>query len=218
MSRMYEPKHLSTITEVSEPSHSNLSTFIGNVPISNVKIHVSDPIIHDDSYLSKHVTYLVHGEDSSGSFHVQRRYSDFQTLRNQLQNRWPGCFIPPTPPKKLYGNFSVLFIESRRTFLQMFLQQLAKITYLYTCDEFQNFIRGSADYEKSLNNLKPTIGDISIVYVSLFNDFAELEINQEINDKLVEHERFLKSSLTSLNAFKKNAKGLFTHLDSLNLQ
>ncbi|CAG9333314.1 unnamed protein product [Blepharisma stoltei] len=219
MSRFYIPNNLSTIYEASENSHSNTSTLLtGTFILNSVEIHVSNPIIQEDSPFSRHVLYLVHGEDSSGPFEVHRRYSDFQTLRTQLQLRWPGCFIPPTPPKKYLGNFSATFIESRRSFLEMFVGEISKINFLYTCEDFQNFIRGKGDYEKSIYNQKPSISDLAIVYQSIFSEFVDIGINDEMLVKMQEHENFLKANLSNLNAFKKNAKNIYLHADSLNMQ
>ncbi len=47
---------------------------------------------------------LTKGEDDEGSVDVYRRYSDFYNLRAFLLRKWPGCFIPPIPPKQASGN------------------------------------------------------------------------------------------------------------------
>ena len=44
--------------------------------------------------------YTIRGTDKDGSFEIYRRYSDFANLREVLLIRWPGCYIPPLPPKK----------------------------------------------------------------------------------------------------------------------
>ena len=51
--------------------------------------------------LGKHVTYSIKGQDRSGVFEIDRRYSDFFALREYFLHRWPGVFIPPVPPKKI---------------------------------------------------------------------------------------------------------------------
>jgi Phox homology (PX) domain protein len=43
----------------------------------------------------------VQGEDREGSFTTVRRYSEFLLIRNWMVIRWPGCVIPPIPPKKV---------------------------------------------------------------------------------------------------------------------
>ena len=44
--------------------------------------------------------FKVKGNDKEGNFEVRRRYNDFFCLRQNLIQRWPGCYIPPIPPKK----------------------------------------------------------------------------------------------------------------------
>ena len=38
-------------------------------------------------------------------FYVQKRYNDFQYLRQCLVDRYPGFFIPSIPPTKLIVSF-----------------------------------------------------------------------------------------------------------------
>lgn len=52
--------------------------------------------------MSKFVVYAVKGLDQEGSFSVLRRYSDFDKIRNSLLIRWPGCYVPPLPPKQAF--------------------------------------------------------------------------------------------------------------------
>jgi hypothetical protein len=49
---------------------------------------------------------------------VQRRYSDFNQVRVLLLNRWPGCYVPAIPSKKMVGNMDAHFIEDRRVGLE----------------------------------------------------------------------------------------------------
>jgi sorting nexin-1/2 len=59
---------------------------------------VCDPVVKDG--MSKYVLYTIKGTDKDGPFEAFRRYSDFFHLREILLQRWPGCYIPPIPPKK----------------------------------------------------------------------------------------------------------------------
>jgi hypothetical protein len=45
---------------------------------------------------------------------MDRRYSDFDWLYNELTREFPGAIIPPLPEKQTVGRFSSEFIESRR--------------------------------------------------------------------------------------------------------
>jgi hypothetical protein len=63
------------------------------------------------STLSSYTLYTIRGEDKQGTFEYDKRYSDFDHTRVLLLERWPGCFIPPLPRKKVIGNSDAIFIE-----------------------------------------------------------------------------------------------------------
>ncbi len=109
-----------------------------------------------ESGLSKYYLYSIVGEDEDGQFEVFRRYSDFYSLRQALFLRWPGVFIPAVPPKKTTGNMEQNFIEERRKFLEVFMQELARLKYLWYSSEVNVFIRSTnPDVEKVkyINNI-----------------------------------------------------------------
>jgi sorting nexin-1/2 len=62
--------------------------------------------------------------------------------------RWPGCFIPPLPIKKVIGNSDVSFVEERRRGLEIFMNSMSRLKHLWYSKEFQTFLRGSGDVEK----------------------------------------------------------------------
>ena len=47
-----------------------------------------------------YIVYTVFGEDTSGRFEIQRRFREFDLLRKVLNQRFPGMYVPPTPPKR----------------------------------------------------------------------------------------------------------------------
>jgi hypothetical protein len=48
---------------------------------------------------------LIIGEDRLGTFEIRRRFNDFHLLRDGLKKRFPGCFIPAVPEKKVLVAF-----------------------------------------------------------------------------------------------------------------
>jgi hypothetical protein len=86
-------------------------------------------------------TYLISGSDKLGAFEVRRRFNDFYVLREGLKKKWPGCYIPPVPSKKITGNKEDKFVEDRRRFLNYFCEKVAGIKYVYYSDVFQLLIR-----------------------------------------------------------------------------
>ena len=74
-------------------------------------------------------------------------------MKNALQQRWPGIYIPALPEKKLVGNNEAKFVEERRRLLERFMKELAKCDYLIHSKEFRIFAREKGDVEKILNSL-----------------------------------------------------------------
>ena len=86
------------------------------------RVTVTDPSKMGDG-LNSYVLYTVstftecpeykkrarHGEldedGSAGNFKVQRRYSDFLALYQELCHTNPGVFVPPVPEKHALGNW-----------------------------------------------------------------------------------------------------------------
>ncbi|CAG9315297.1 unnamed protein product [Blepharisma stoltei] len=208
MAYLASASDLSTIYEVNETYASMASarplpdSFIEK----SIEIIISKAVIIEENAFTRYALYTITGRDSSGPFEASRRYSDFLALRNQLLYRWPGCFVPPIPPKKILGNLTSNFIESRKSLLQRFLQRISQITFLYTSEEFQMFIRGTSDFEVIIKNLKVATRDIMIVFHSLFCEFVDAEITDEIRVKLVEYDNFLKNSLGLFVEFAKAVK------------
>jgi sorting nexin-1/2 len=50
---------------------------------------------------SGHVKYTVTGIDDEGEFTEKRRFREFHALSIVLRTRWPGCYVPAIPEKKL---------------------------------------------------------------------------------------------------------------------
>lgn len=219
MAHLATASDLSTIYEVNETYASMISARLppDSFLVNMIEISISDTKIYDENAFAKYVIYRITGKDSSGCFEANRRYKDFLTLRDQMSYRWPGCFIPSVPPKRILGNLTYDFIESRRSLLERFLLRISKINYLYTSEEFQLFIRGTADFEGIIRNLKVTPRDISIIYQSLFCDFNDKKVTDEMLHKLLEYDSFFKNSLNSILNFKKNVKMIenqFEHFKS----
>ena len=61
-----------------------------------------------------HFKYTVTGVDDEGEFNQQRRFREFNALSQILRMRWPGCYVPAIPEKKLVNNSDSEFLEDRR--------------------------------------------------------------------------------------------------------
>lgn len=84
---------------------------------------------------TKHHVYKVKGKDHFGEFELTRRYREFAMLRELLQTRFYGLYIPPMPPKKKIGAKDKNYVEVRMHFLDRFLKDIACLPYLYESAE-----------------------------------------------------------------------------------
>lgn len=167
-----------------------------------ITVNVSDPVMKDGG---KYIVYTISGSDKDGPFEVFRRYSDFDNFRSVLILRWPGCFIPPIPSKKVIGNKETKFLEDRKRFLQYFMERIAEISYLWYSEENKEFIRSNTgDFEKLITNLpKPTTDDIINKYKMTFKELEGKEINNEISVKISTFKVFLEKAATNLKKVKE---------------
>ncbi|CAG9315762.1 unnamed protein product [Blepharisma stoltei] len=135
----------------------------------NVSISIFNPTIKEG--FRKYVIYTISGLDLQGTFEAYRRYKDFIRLRTLLVQHWPGCFIPHIPPKKMLGNLQSNFIEQRRKLLELFLNKIVSISYLYHSQEFHMFIRGPNEYHKTTSEFRRiSLIQLSQTYLSVFAD------------------------------------------------
>ena len=59
-------------------------------------------------------TVCNHPAFPAGYFTVDRRYSDFVWLREELGNVYPAIIIPSLPEKAVIGNMESGFVEARK--------------------------------------------------------------------------------------------------------
>jgi len=89
-------------------------------------------------FKNKYVTYVINTPDKG--FNVERRYSDFLALRQEMTRDYPGYIIPPIPIKKLTGNTEPEFIQKRKAELQMFLDSVLKHPLIKNYELFYKFV------------------------------------------------------------------------------
>lgn len=78
---------------------------------------------------------MYHIEGSMLSDIIDRRYSDFWTLRERLLENWPCVYVPGLPPKKLVGNLDEDFIHLRTKQLNHFLKEITTFEEFDNCKE-----------------------------------------------------------------------------------
>ena len=72
-------------------------------------IFVGDPIERAGK-----IFFTVRGFDKKGSYEVERRFADFESLRKALSHRMPGLYIPKLPKSSFFGDSKdVKFLQER---------------------------------------------------------------------------------------------------------
>ena len=112
-----------------------------NETFKPVRKHAKISVRNPQKNANQVVFYTVCAYDRSGAFECQRRFSEFERLREAWRRRIPGLYLPFLPPKKIFGNTEKLHLEERAFLLEQFLLKVSKISYLSGSDEFHLFAR-----------------------------------------------------------------------------
>ena len=110
-----------------------------------LKFSVQNPV-----KIGGHVKYTVTGMDDEGEFTEVRRFREFYAVGQVLRTRWPGCYIPSIPEKKVVNQNSEAYVEERRSLLERFMKEVAKYDYIIYSKEFKIFARGKGEVDKVL--------------------------------------------------------------------
>jgi len=178
--------------------------------VSNgVTIEISDVTLKQGK-IDNFVFYNLKGTDKDGSYEVVRTAHQFHEIRAILTARWPGCYVPAIPPKRMIAKTTPNFVEQRRKQYEMFCQKLSEIPYLYYSPEFQMFLRSTssdvsvelvrfprADYVEIMSRLDANFGEILQKHVS----------SDEL-DKIDSFKQYLSETLPSFKRYKKNLKDI----------
>ena len=103
---------------------------------------------------SKHTDYKIMGKWRDEQFIIMRRYKEFYLLHKRLEERWPGFYIPPIPPKKTLGKMDGKLVSERMVLLNRFLIELADRHYFWESEEMRIFIRPETNVLSELKILR----------------------------------------------------------------
>jgi len=161
-------------------------------------------LIHGN--LTSYVIYTIKGHDKNDVFEVKRRYSDFVKIRSIMVTRWPGCYIPPIPPKKM-NNLEKQFVYERKRQLELFLQRMAEIPYLHYSEEYQIFIKSSRnDFDQEIQKYENvTYQNILERYNEHFGDISSKEVNCDTITKIADFRITLQKVLQHFTRSKEAA-------------
>lgn len=78
-------------------------TFVDDAPLEPEDPRVAKFSVENPQKSAGHIKYTVTGVDDEGEFKEQRRFREFHALSVVLRTRWPGCYVPSIPEKKVVG-------------------------------------------------------------------------------------------------------------------
>jgi len=159
---------------------------------------------------NRSVMYTIKGNDREGAFETCRTQDQFIEIRTLLVNRWPGCYIPALPPKRLLASTKPDFLEQRRKQFEMFCQNMSEIPFLHYSPEYQIFLK-STSADLSLEFIRYQRIDYMEIVSRLEAQFPyalEKEATNTDFKKVEEFKVFLQSLDGNFKRYKKVLKGV----------
>ena len=191
---------------------SDLSKF------ENIQIEMSlGEKVSGKFFTKAYMTFII--TTSPLNFNVHRRYSDFDWLRQILQNCYSSSVIPPIPKKNKIGGdrFDELFLLKRKRNLEKFLNSLLGDPYIKTSQILYDFLSIEEDNKfnerkkyynnfkqpKNLREYKSLTGKLDITInedneISFQNIKNNIDINQELLTKFNKNLKLLNNEVTSV--------------------
>ncbi|CAD8045968.1 unnamed protein product [Paramecium primaurelia] len=165
-----------------------------------------------ESLLDTYTYYIIKGKDKIGFFEVYRRYKDFISLRDILLIRWPGCFIPGIPGKKMFQGNDIKTASERLRFLKQFCNKMKLLPNLYYSQEFSQLFLRSKDKEihKIFEQMqKPKTSELIQKYQLNFIELQGRDIDQTLDKKIEGFVEKLKNNQIQLKLAKKYIRDLY---------
>ncbi|KAF9564264.1 hypothetical protein CPC08DRAFT_741539 [Agrocybe pediades] len=106
---------------------------------------------------SPYITYVIR----TGNAEARHRYSEFESLRENLSRLYPTIIVPPIPSKQTLGDYAVkqgkakedaTLIARRKRLLQTFLNRVARHPILSNEHVFHRFLDGEVSWAEVLNS------------------------------------------------------------------
>ena len=176
-----------------------------------IKVIIQNPKNSEKSLLSTQYT-LYEVCTQPLNWLVQRRYSDFDWLRNILCKLFPRLFIPPIPGKKTgQRRFEQDFIDKRMKFLQMFMDEIMENEELKANEALISFLSFTdrTQFERKMKELN------SYIPSHYCEDLKTLEgkiyiLNDDFNENYyININNYLKLRYQILSRLNNNLKSFF---------
>jgi len=177
------------------------STAVVQSPYS--EIQVTEP-----ERVGDHTSYKVMAKKHGSVMPKQtRRYQQFAWLFKELINKYPGVIVPGIPEKRFFGRFEPEFVESRRYFLEKFLQKVNAHPILHGSPDFKKFLEDpNLEETKDTNKLAGLFSSLTSGSISSSN--AEDTWHETKKAELIKFESQLKKMQKRVEAVISQRKDL----------
>jgi len=174
-----------------------------------ITIQVLNPVPKDGKF-DKYVIYTIKGSDKDGNFEVTRTQHQFTEIRSLLVQRWPGCYVPAIPPKRMLTKTTADFLEQRRKQYEMFCQKMSEIPYLHYSAEYQLFLKSTSENITFELNRFPKTDYVEIMsrLDLTFTDAIQREITNKTTEKIEHFKDFLEKTKEPFKKYKKILKSI----------
>jgi len=200
-----------------------------------IKVIVSNPTVVEGGMFGKsYIKFTVTTQPFE--WKVERKYTDFDTLRKLIQKFYPGFYVPPLPLKKA-GNkkFTESFIQKRMALLNQFINSVVKnesfksFEFLHTFLSYNDRKKFDSKFkEYQTTTLSPYIEEYKtldgIISISLDEKNEEYfkTINKYFNsqenilDKLNNNLKNLNQNMIIISQLVEEIKKNFDEVQTLN--
>ncbi|GLB41710.1 putative protein with phoX homologous domain, present in p47phox and p40phox [Lyophyllum shimeji] len=123
----------------------------------DVEILITDAQKTSQNSSSPYIAYVIR----TGTAEARHRYSEFESLRDNLVKLYPTLILPPIPSKQTLGDYAVkqgkakedaAMIARRKRMLQTFLNRVARHPILSNEHVFHRFLDGEVSWTEVLNS------------------------------------------------------------------
>lgn len=144
-----------------------------------IKVHSPNTI---NAGLKDHTTYTIESSYlPAGTTSITKRYRDFNILRQNLVEHWPGIFIPNIPKKQVLGRLEEGFIQLRCRLLENFCQKLIQNSHLIKSQELNLFF-SSKDFESKSESFVEILEKYLKAFKLPMNELNVQTTNTSLND------------------------------------
>ncbi|CAD8164542.1 unnamed protein product [Paramecium octaurelia] len=205
------------ITEVQcqLPGRTRLTDYIMENTHKQVEIIMSEYLSKSDGIISSYISFKI--ETKPIGWVVNRRFTDFQKLREILVMTYPCHLIPPIPGKKLKSQTGAAYLEKRMRIMELFLQNCLYHPLFKTHPLFSDFleINDDAKLKEKFNQYEKQKGPSKPQEYTMINGSCVLEISNELSNYSNSLSDYLKNSQDIYKKTGNNFNKLCTDLENL---